>query len=86
MSAAAKLQSQGPLAGLRVLELGSFIAGPYCGSILGSFGAEVIKIEPAAGDQIRHWRELDGGGTSYWWRSLAVNISTRALVIPTHPP
>lgn len=41
---------------MRVLELGSFIAGPYCASILGSFGAEVIKVEPAKGDQIRGWR------------------------------
>ena len=47
---------RGPLRGMRVLELGSFIAGPYCASILGSFGAEVIKVEPEAGDQIRGWR------------------------------
>jgi crotonobetainyl-CoA:carnitine CoA-transferase CaiB-like acyl-CoA transferase len=50
---------QGPLKGMRVLELGSFIAGPYCASILGSFGAEVIKVEPKAGDQIRGW--VSGG-------------------------
>ena len=50
--------SPGPLHGLRVLEMGSFIAGPACGTLLGSFGAEVIKIEPASGDQIRTWREV----------------------------
>lgn len=47
---------RGPLRGLRVLELGSFIAGPHAGTTLGSFGAEVIKIEPSGGDQIRSWR------------------------------
>lgn len=61
------------LRGLRLLELGSFIAGPHCASILGSFGAEVIKIEPPGGDQLRKWRELDESGTSFWWYSLARN-------------
>jgi crotonobetainyl-CoA:carnitine CoA-transferase CaiB-like acyl-CoA transferase len=62
-----------PLAGLRVLELGQLLAGPFTGSLLAYFGAEVIKVEPPEGDPIRGWRQLDAGGTSYWWRSLGRN-------------
>lgn len=65
---------QGPLHGIRVLEVGQLLAGPFTGCILAYFGAEVIKVEPpGSGDPIRHWRELDEDGTSYWWRSLARN-------------
>jgi len=47
----------GPLAGLKVLELGQLIAGPFAGKTLGDFGAEVIKVEPpGTGDPLRHWR------------------------------
>ena len=63
----------GALRGLRVLELGSLLAGPFAGQMLAAFGAEVIKIEPPGlGDPIRRWRKLEGG-TSLWWRSLARN-------------
>ncbi len=63
-----------PLAGLRVLELGQILAGPFAGSMLAYFGAEVVKVEPpGAGDPIRSWRLLDESGVSYWWRSLARN-------------
>lgn len=63
-----------PLDGLRVLELGQILAGPFAGAILGYFGAEVIKVEPPrTGDPIRGWRLLDDDGTSLWWRSLARN-------------
>ena len=62
-----------PLAGLRVLELGQLLAGPFTASILAYFGAEVIKVEQPEGDPIRGWRQLDEGGTSYWWRSLGRN-------------
>jgi formyl-CoA transferase len=59
------------LRGLRVLELGQLLAGPFAGHLLAGFGAEVIKVEPPGeGDAIRKWRKLDGG-TSLWWRSLA---------------
>jgi crotonobetainyl-CoA:carnitine CoA-transferase CaiB-like acyl-CoA transferase len=62
-----------PLEGIRVLELGQLLAGPFCGTILGYFGAEVIKVEPpVGGDPIRQWRVVDDG-TSLWWRSLARN-------------
>jgi len=62
-----------PLAGLRVLELGQLLAGPFTGALLAYFDAEVIKVEPPEGDPIRGWRKLDEGGTSYWWRSLGRN-------------
>jgi len=63
-----------PLEGIRVLELGQLLAGPFSGCILGYYGAEVIKVEPPGeGDPLRKWRELDEGGTSFWWRSLARN-------------
>lgn len=61
-----------PLHGLKVIELGQLLAGPFAGCMLGYFGAEVIKIEPPGGDPIRNWRELKDG-TSLWWRSLARN-------------
>ncbi len=62
-----------PLEGVRVLELGQLIAGPFAACLLAYFGAEVIKIEPpGAGDPLRVWRVLDEG-TSLWWRSLGRN-------------
>ncbi|THH05474.1 hypothetical protein EW145_g4779 [Phellinidium pouzarii] len=66
--------SELPLAGIRVLELGQLIAGPFAGQLLGHFGAEVIKIEhPVGGDPVRVWRELDIDGVSPWFRSLSRN-------------
>src|SRR5581483_7152229 len=62
-----------PLAGLRVIELGTLIAGPFCARILAEFGAEVIKIEaPDGGDPLRSWRKLHRG-TSLWWSVQARN-------------
>ena len=62
-----------PLDGIKVLEMGQLLAGPFASCLLGYFGAEVIKIEsPKSGDPIRSWRVLDEG-TSLWWRSLARN-------------
>ncbi|ORX55151.1 CAIB/BAIF family [Hesseltinella vesiculosa] len=63
-----------PLEGVKVLELGQLIAGPFCASILGYYGAEVIKIEPPqTGDPLRKWRHLDLDGQSPWFRSLGRN-------------
>ena len=63
-----------PLDGIRALEVGQLLAGPFAGSILAYYGAEVIKVEPpGSGDPLRHWRELDDDGTSFWWRSLGRN-------------
>lgn len=61
-----------PLKGIRVLEMGQLIAGPFAGQILAAYGAEVVKIEPPErGDPLRTWRLLDESGTSYWWQSIA---------------
>jgi len=62
-----------PLEGLRVLELGTLIAGPFCTRILAEFGAEVVKVEsPDGGDPLRTWRKLYQG-TSLWWYVQARN-------------
>ena len=74
----------GPLAGLKVIELGQLIAGPFAGKTLGDFGAEVIKIEPPAtegkpgGDPLRLWRLLHNG-TSVWWQVQSRNKKSVAL-------
>jgi crotonobetainyl-CoA:carnitine CoA-transferase CaiB-like acyl-CoA transferase len=69
-----------PLSGIRVLELGQLIAGPFAGQMLAAFGAEVVKIEPPGrGDPLRTWRKLDEHGTSYWWRSIARNKKSLTL-------
>jgi len=71
------------LAGLRVLELGQLIAGPFAGSMLAGFGAEVIKVEPPeTGDPLRRWRKLHEG-TSLWWRSMARNKRSVAIDLRT---
>lgn len=65
--------ASGPLVGVRVLELGNFIAAPTAGRLLADFGADVVKVErPAGGDELRTWR-LHGGTTSLLFRTLARN-------------
>jgi formyl-CoA transferase len=67
------------LAGIRVLELGQLIAGPFAAKILGEFGAEVIKIEaPGTGDPLRKWRLLKDG-TSVWWQVQSRNKQSVAM-------
>ena len=89
------------LDGLKVVEMGQLIAGPFAGKTLGEFGAEVIKIEaPGAGDPLRNWRLIQDG-TSVWWqvqsrnkRSIALDLRAkegqveryRALVAALHLP
>ena len=69
----------GPLAGLKVLELGQLIAGPLAATVLSDFGADVIKIEPpGAGDPLRKWRLLKDG-TSVWWQVQSRNKRSLAL-------
>ena len=71
----------GALKGLRVIEMGQLIAGPFAAKTLGDFGADIIKIEPpGAGDPLRNWRMLQDG-TSVWWqvqsrnkRSIAIDL------------
>jgi len=72
------MSQEKPLAGLRVIELGQLLAGPFTGTILGYFGAEVIKVEPPEGDPIRQWREVKDG-TSLWYHSLARNKKSVTL-------
>jgi formyl-CoA transferase len=69
----------GPLQGLKVIELGQLIAGPFAAKTLADFGAEVIKIEPpGAGDPLRKWRLLKDG-TSVWWQIQSRNKRSVAL-------
>ena len=66
--------TQGPLSGLRVIEMGSLIAGPFCGQVLGDFGAEVIKLEdPKVGDPMRQWGRSKPKGLSPWWPVIGRN-------------
>ena len=69
----------GPLANLKVIELGTLIAGPYCARLLAEFGADVIKIEtPGEGDPLRKWRKLHEGN-SLWWYAQARNKKSVAI-------
>jgi len=72
-----------PLAGIKVLELGSLIAGPYACALFAQFGAEVIKIEPPDnGDPLRKWRKLHEG-TSLWWYTQSRNKKSVTLDLKT---
>ncbi|WP_106093502.1 CaiB/BaiF CoA transferase family protein [Enhygromyxa salina] len=75
--------SEQALAGLRVLELGQLIAGPFAGAMLAGFGAQVIKVEPPGlGDPLRRWRRMHDG-TSLWWRTMARNKQSVAIDLRT---
>ena len=76
---AAVTTRSGPLVGVRVLELGSFIAGPFAGQLLGDYGAEVIRVEaPDGGDPMRTWGvTVDGSGL--WWPTIARNKQSVVL-------
>lgn len=68
-----------PLTGIRVLELGQLIAGPYASKMLADFGADVIKVEaPGTGDPLRKWRLLHEG-TSVWWAAQSRNKRSLTL-------
>jgi formyl-CoA transferase len=76
-----KSKLPGPLANVKVVEMGTLIAGPYCARLLAEFGAEVIKIEaPGEGDPLRKWRKLHEGNSLWWYaqarnkKSVAVNL------------
>jgi crotonobetainyl-CoA:carnitine CoA-transferase CaiB-like acyl-CoA transferase len=81
-------QQPGPLTGVKILELGQFVAGPMATMILGYFGAEVIKIEPLTsnntGDQLRQFRDVDSTQTSWWWYSLGRN--KKSIVVDLRKP
>src|SRR5688572_19601481 len=64
--------SHGILSGLRILEIGHFVAAPFCTRLLGDLGADIIKIEPPSGDPVRQWgKQLDGN--ALWWSAHARN-------------
>jgi crotonobetainyl-CoA:carnitine CoA-transferase CaiB-like acyl-CoA transferase len=76
------MERRGPLAGLRVLELGNFIAGPFAGQLLGDYGADVIKVEtPGRGDPMRTWG-ITHEGQGLWWPAIARN--KRSVAIDMH--
>ena len=76
---------KGPLDGLRVIELGTLLAGPFCGQLLGDFGAEVIKVEaPGQGDPMRTWGQEKINGKSLWWPVVARNKKAITLDL-RHP-
>ena len=70
--------AQRPLSGLKIIELGQLIAGPFAAKILAEFGADVIKVEPPAGDPLRQWRYVHDG-TSVWWAAHARNKRSMTL-------
>lgn len=70
----------GPLHGIRVVEMGTHVAGPFAGQLLGDFGAEVIKVEqPTGGDPMREWGPVRPQGLSLWWPILARNKKSVTL-------
>ena len=74
------MTSTGPLNGLRMIEMGQLLAGPFCGQLMGDFGAEVIKIEqPNIGDPMRQWGREKVNGKSLWWPILARNKKSITL-------
>ncbi len=74
----------GPLADLKVIEMGTLIAGPFCGQILGDFGADVVKIEdPKSGDPMRQWGRSLPKGLSPWWPVIGRNKRSLALDLRT---
>jgi len=69
-------RNTGPLADLRVVEMGSLIAGPFCGQLMGDMGAQVIKLEaPGEGDPMRQW----GRGAPVWWEVIARNKQSASV-------
>jgi crotonobetainyl-CoA:carnitine CoA-transferase CaiB-like acyl-CoA transferase len=72
-----------PLAGLRLIEFGQLLAGPYVGTLLGDFGADVIKVEAPTGDPMRDWGRLRHEGHSLWWSILARNKRSVGLDLRT---
>ncbi|OYU69027.1 MAG: formyl-CoA transferase [Alphaproteobacteria bacterium PA2] len=74
----------GPLSDLKVVEMGTLIAGPFCGQILGDFGADVVKIEdPGKGDPMRQWGRSLPKGLSPWWPVIGRNKRSLALDLRT---
>jgi formyl-CoA transferase len=80
MATTEQLIAGGPLADLKVIEMGVLLAGPFCGQLLGDYGAEVIKIEqPKVGDPMRNWGQEKAHGMSLWWPVIARNKKSITL-------
>ncbi|TCJ18088.1 CoA transferase [Rubrobacter taiwanensis] len=74
------MRGKRPLEGVRVVEMGSLLAGPFCGQLLGDFGAEVIKVEPPGkGDPMREWGRHRKEGRTLWWPVIARNKKSVTL-------
>lgn len=72
--------NRGPLSDLRLIEMGTLLAGPFCGQLMGDFGAEVIKVEPPnQGDPMRVWGQEKAHGMSLWWPVIARNKKSVTL-------
>jgi formyl-CoA transferase len=81
----AELERRGPLSGLRILELGTLIAGPFAGRLLADYGADVIKVEqPGAGDPLREWGRTIPGVGSLW--SLVQGRGKKSIALDLHDP
>ena len=85
-------QNPRPLENLKVLELGHILAGAFSATILGYFGAHVIKVEPPKlGDPIRTWRTVKDGTSLWWWslgrnkKSITVNLKSEDCLLYTSP-
>jgi formyl-CoA transferase len=75
-----EIENTGPLKGLRVIEMGTLLAGPFCGQLLADFGAEIIKVEPPKqGDPMRVWGREKAHGQSLWWPVVARNKKSVTL-------
>jgi formyl-CoA transferase len=75
-----ELENTGPLKGLRLIEMGTLLAGPFCGQLMADFGAEVIKVEPPKlGDPMRVWGREKAHGQSLWWPVVARNKKSVTL-------
>lgn len=73
-------ENRGPLSDLRLIEMGTLLAGPFCGQLMGDFGAEVIKVEPPnQGDPMRVWGREKAHGQSLWWPVVARNKKSVTL-------
>jgi len=75
-----KTVKNGPLSDLRLIEMGTLLAGPFCGQLMGDFGAEIIKVEPPGkGDPMREWGQEKAHGMSLWWPVIARNKKSVTL-------